>query len=556
MSDLHVRQIRAALEKTFGSHADLSDVLKQSKDEQANAMLTRSLAALSLAHLASIDPSDAAASITDGYGDNGLDAIHYQPTERILYLVQSKWRHDGSGSVERGEVQKFVKGLKDLVNARWDRFSERIQLRKAAIERALNDASTRIVLVLAYSGQAPLSVEVNRDLQDAVEELNDPVELVSYSTLRQADLHSIISKGLGGAPINVDVQLYEWGQVRTPYHGFYGQVAASDVAQWMNSHHNRLFAPNLRVFLGTTNVNTSMVHTLVSEPANFWYFNNGITALCRRIRKRPIGGNTHETGTFECEDLRVVNGAQTVGAIAEALAKSEESTSSARVLIRLISLEDCPEGFGKEVTRYTNSQNRIERRDFVSLDPEQERIAGELALEGVEYLFKSGETLADPGHGMDLAEATVARACLNPDVAFAVNAKAEIGRLWEDIEKAPYKILFNSSVSGPDIWRLVQIMRTVDKTLRIRKSDSDGRRRLLAVHGNRFILHVAYSRLDAKMLKGSGTLDLHVVTTACGQAFEDVLRAVNSKYPDAYLANLFKNLEKCRAVASTVLPRT
>lgn len=554
MSELHIRQIRAALEKTFGAIIDLDDTARLSPEDKTSALLTRSVAALALAHLAGIDPEDAAAAVVDGYGDNGIDAIYYHPTERVLYLVQSKWKYDGTGSVERGDVQKFIKGLKDLVNARWDRFPNKVQQRKTTLEQALNDASMRIALVLAYSGQSSLSVEVQQDLKDAVEELNDPTDLVSYQVLRQADLHSIISKGLGGAPINIDVQLYEWGQAREPFHGFYGQVAASDVAQWLAANHNRLFAPNLRVFLGATNVNASMVQTLVNAPGHFWYFNNGVTALCRRITKKPIGGNTHETGTFECEDLRVVNGAQTVGAIADAASKSPENVSKARVWLRLISLESCPDGFGKEITRFNNSQNRIERRDFVALDPEQERLAAELALEGIDYLFKSGETLADPAQGMDLAEATVARACQNSDITYTVNAKAEIGRLWEDIERAPYKVLFNSSVTGPNVWRLVQVMRRVDKVLQKLKKDPDGRRRLLAVHGNRFILHVVYRRLDPTVFTGSTALDLAAVASEASTSFDDVLSAVNTHYPEAYLANLFKNVEKCRTVAKDVLP--
>src|SRR5205823_13025349 len=93
------------------------------------------------------------------------------------------------------------------------------------------------------------------------------------------------------------VALYDWGQVREPYQGFYGQVAASDVAQWLSKHQNRLFAPNLRVFLGSTEVNTGMVETLTKSPENFWYFNNGITALSRKVAKKPIGGAHARPGT-------------------------------------------------------------------------------------------------------------------------------------------------------------------------------------------------------------------------------------------------------------------
>jgi hypothetical protein len=64
-----------------------------------------------------------------------------------------------------------------------------------------------------------------------------------------------------GHRLDLQVVLYDWGQVREPYQGFYGQVAASDVAEWLTKYQNRLFAPNLRVFLGVTQVNASMVET-------------------------------------------------------------------------------------------------------------------------------------------------------------------------------------------------------------------------------------------------------------------------------------------------------
>jgi hypothetical protein len=552
VSDLHVRQIRAATDKTFRQIVDVSDLAERPEADRENAFLSRGLAALSLAHLANVSPEDAAAAITDGFGDNGLDAVYYHPGEKVLYLIQAKWHGEGNGSVDRGEIQKFIKGFRDLINARWDRFPEKLQKRKQSIESALNDARTKIVLVVAHTGQQGLSEEVKSDIKDALDEANSPTEIVSSQALRQGDIYSIISQGLGGAPIDLQVVLYDWGQVREPYQGFYGQVAASDVAGWLTTHQNRLFAPNLRVFLGVTQVNASMVETLTQSPENFWYFNNGVTALCRTVQKKPLGGNTRETGYFDCSDLRIVNGAQTVGAIADAASKDPSGVGRARVGIRLISLESCPAGFDKEVTKFNNSQNRIERRDFVALDPQQERIASELLLEGVTYLYKSGETLNAQDSGFDIVEATVARACFQSDVVFTVNAKAEIGTLWSDIEEAPYKILFNGSVTGPSIWRLVQIARAVESQLAQIRAASEGRKRLLSVHGNRFLIHVVMQCLKDDLVKKTGKLEateVSTVQTAAKAAFDQVSSIINAKYPDAYLANLFKNVEKCKNVA-------
>jgi hypothetical protein len=148
-------------------------------------------------------------------------------------------------------------------------------------------------------------------------------------------------------------------------------------------------------------------------------------------------------------------------------------------------------------------------------------------------------------------EATIARACLQSDTALAVQAKREIGKLWDDIEKAPYKILFNPSVAGPAVWRSVQVVRQVDQALATLRSSPDGRRRLLAVHGNRFITHVLLSCLPSGFSSKHQPLSTDEAKTVQDhtvKVFDEVLLRLNELYPDAYLASLFKNATKCQAL--------
>jgi hypothetical protein len=399
MSELHIRQIRAAIEQTTLPHIDLSDLAGRPANAITDAGLTRGLAAFVLSYIAEISPEESAGAVIDGFGDNGIDIVYYHASDRALYLLQSKWRHDGQGTIPLGDVQKFVKGFRDLINARWDRFNQKLKQQHDALESALNDAQTRIVLVVVYSGQDPLSQEASESLKDLLADINNPTEIVTLQVFRQADVYAAVSQGIAGAPINVDLALYEWGQVQEPYAALYGQISASDIAQWYATHQLRLFSPNIRMFLGSTDVNEGIVGTIESEPSGFWYFNNGITALCRNFRRKPIGGDGRAVGLFECEGMRIVNGAQTVGAISQAAIRNSQAVGQARVSIRVISLENCPNEFAGRVTRFNNTQNRIDRRDFVALDPTQERIRGELQLEGISYAYKSGDVLASPASG-------------------------------------------------------------------------------------------------------------------------------------------------------------
>lgn len=552
MSELHVRQIKNAILQRFSDHLNISDVKPASAEKIEQARLSRGQAALALVYSAGIGDEEAAAAVTDGFGDNGIDAacIH----DGTLYLVQSKWNAKGQGTIERGELQKFLKGFRDFINARWSCFEGKARQQVEALEAALNDASTTIALLIVYTGSQTLPTSLEEDIYEIVSEINDPVEVVSVRTIRQSDLYAAVSDALGGKPVDVELALYDWGQVRDPFRGYYGQVAATDIAAWKANHSHRLFATNLRVFLGITGVNQDMVDTLLRAPEKFWYFNNGITALCRAVVKKPIGGTSKDSGFFECADLTIVNGAQTVGAIAAAAEKDPEQVSKARVAIRIISLVDCPPDFEKEVTRYTNTQNRIESRDFVALDPNQERLQSELRADGIDYVYKSGEVPTDRERGFDLVEATVARACAQEQVQLTVLAKGRIGKLWEDIEATPYKILFNPAVSGPELWRLVQIMRLVEQRLDAKRRES-GRGKLLATHGNRFIVHLVYRMLDASSSdNGQPVLNAEDarVRKSTDAAFKAAHKVLEKRFSDNYLGSLFKNVGKCQELISQI----
>ena len=106
MSVIHIQQIKAHLESLYTDKVDLSD-LKQSGNNLEQFFLTRSLAAYSIHYLAQADEADSAKSITDGSGDNGIDAIYFDKGEKRLYLCQSKWINNGKGEPDLGEIHKF-----------------------------------------------------------------------------------------------------------------------------------------------------------------------------------------------------------------------------------------------------------------------------------------------------------------------------------------------------------------------------------------------------------------------------------------------------------------
>jgi hypothetical protein len=84
-----------------------------------------------------------------------------------------------NGTIDVGEVQKFVQGCNDLLEVKLDRFNEKVRSKEASIMAAPEDPLAKFVLVIAYTGQQAPSPEVRRPLDDLLNALNDPTEMAT-----------------------------------------------------------------------------------------------------------------------------------------------------------------------------------------------------------------------------------------------------------------------------------------------------------------------------------------------------------------------------------------
>jgi hypothetical protein len=355
-----------------------------------------------------------------------------------------------------------------------------------------------------------------------------------------------------------DLSLKSWGKVETPHVAFYGQVAAPVIAEWWSKYGDRLFTGNLRSLLGDTDVNTEMRLTLQDVPENFWYYNNGITIIANKIIKTMAGGGGTDFGTFHCENISVVNGAQTVSTIGRYYSKSPDKVSRALVPLRVISLEKANDQLGVSITKTNNRQNRIDNRDFVTLDPEQSRLRAELGIEGIMYHVIRSEVVARTDKAFDLVEATTSLACASGKPNLFVQLKREIGKLWEDISRSPYKALFNPSVNSYYLWRVVQTQRLIDKSIDQISEGLSGRDLSVAIHGNRVISAVVFQNLPRKRF-GETTFEFadnvteQSVSNNVQSAHSKLKSALDETYPNAIIPTLFKNMSKCAALYEKII---
>ncbi|MEU5165353.1 AIPR family protein [Streptomyces mutomycini] len=558
MSVALVRPVQRALEERFGSLIDTSDLGGQSDEKLREHRLTRALAAMAIGIEHPLTDEECAQAVFDGGDDRGLDAIavdrRRQPTR--ISLVQAKWSDNGRGKFGEAEVHKMVEGLDLLLDLRFSKFNGRFQRHVQVLEECYDGTqeAPKITLVLALMRSDALGPEIRELLERKIKQFNEVEEMVDYKVL---DLRDFRRAALGDAAtpkVDATVRLEGFGQETTPYKAYYGTMTTPEIAELYGKHRRGLFARNIRDALDLTDVNVKIRGTLADAPEHFWYFSNGITMLCERIkptRKAVTGG----VGDFLVEGVSVVNGAQTVSAIHKAYDENPEAAQQGRVLVRLISLEDCPPGFGDLVTTNTNTQNPIEERDFKSLDPVQTALRDTFAFDlRLAYVIKRGEREPAPDRGCTITEAAEALAAVHPNAEYAALAKRDLGALWED---GTYEALFGKDPAAFRVWRCVQLLRSVRTHLQEIREGLVWRAAAMAGYGDLLVTHVIFRQLDTRKMPDPDfdwDAQLARVPGLVGEALIRSLQAVDVEYgPNSHIIAAVRNTEKIRRVARTAL---
>jgi hypothetical protein len=496
----------------------------------------------------------------DGGDDGGIDALYYDRAGKRLYFVQTKWHESGKGTIDQGEALKFINGFNAIVrDDALDGFNEKVRKRADEIFEAVRQTDTHFVMAVGHTGTQRLHTTVTREFQKVMDGMNDiDPNMVSLETYDQSRIYSAAMGLINRSNIEIDMVLLEWGRIQEPYLAYYGQVSLRDVAEWQKFG-TPLFDQNLRRILPGTEVNERIRKTLQTEIEHFWYYNNGITILCESVEKERRGADRKDIGYFKCKGVAVINGAQSVGAVWDVLGHDKsrlqdpEETAGPTLHVRLIDLRNCPGGFGRSVTRATNTQNRILGRDFAAIDPVQSRLASELMADQIRYTFKSGDQAPPRNEGFDIAEATAALACATGDIAKAVQAKREVGLFWDDIDREDglYRSLFNEKLEATHLWRAVRILLAVEEALK-EFSTPDNVFRLYAVHGNRFIAQRVFQDPEIRQYRDPHR-EIEALQARAGRIAKMVLAQVSiyiaSHIPNSYPQSIFKSAEKCRAIA-------
>ncbi len=407
----------------------------------ANKNTSRAFSAYVLEKLFGISQKLAAESVTDDWGDQGIDAIYYHQADRSLYLVQSKLK-ETAGLVQE-DVQPFIAGIRLLLTqGDLDQFNANFKVRENEIDQALNDC-LHIKLILAYTGAGPtgpVKAQINQFIQDRV----NVDERLSEHSVEYDPATAFSDLLLEKAQQPVDKVLVVYGNVKNE-HGraaYYGSARLFDLADWYTKEGKKILEKNIRFSLGAnkTSVNKAIFETLKDEPSNFFFLNNGVTLLASEIQ--PMRGS-NASRKFGLNGVSIINGAQTVATASSYFtANPEADRDSARVMVTLIRVGS-EDAFGTKVTKARNNQNPVAASAFAALDSVQENLSRTMAHMGWAYHFRPEAAEGSAAERqLRIDEVSEGLALFHPNPSMPLLLKTEPSRL-RTFGSGEYSLLFN-----------------------------------------------------------------------------------------------------------------
>lgn len=554
-NSINMRRVATKVHELFDGKIDMSDF----PNDTSNHFETRALAAVALMMKTGLEASQASKHITDGYHDMGIDALYLDEVQQKLFVVQSKWRSTGVGSADQDEINSFVQGIQRILNDDLNGANKKITAKSSDVDKALTQMGYQIYAIFIHTGDKKADSFALRSISELMNQTNDDMStILDFEELDFRNIFEFLSKGQEQTTIDVDdVLLNNWGRISEPYTVYYGTISAATVGKWYADFGNSLFAKNIRFYKGNTEVNEGMKKVLLQEPEKFYYYNNGIKLLCQAIHRKAKDSTTNITGLFALNGVSLVNGAQTTGTVGACYAENPEQVGKAKIMIQIVDLSNIDSETATQITRLSNTQNRIENKDFASLDPEQNRIRTELAFSHYAYLYKSGDSITNPDNQISFDEAIVALACLNEELSYTVTAKNNVGALSEDITKAPYKALFNASTNSFSVLNAVLYMREIERYLQQKRVRAeDNKERLVCINANRFITHIILQKVHKQSEFSTSVIDKNAIksniTPFVDSYVSQITQDINELYPDSYTANVFKNTAKCKKLADKI----
>jgi hypothetical protein len=347
--------------------------------------------------------TEAADALCGTSKDKNIDAILLDDGAKVVFVVQGKYRKALAAKAEKpNDVRSFAE-LGQVIGSDDEEFASFCQDLAPETEQKLKAARKRVLgsgyrLQLYYVTLGRCSTA----LIDEADRIARRAEIVAaMDVIDGRQILRLLSDYLNGVapPVpSLDLEMESGNGVdvkgilqrydsKTDIESWVFPMSSHAVAGLVERAGLRLFARNIRGFLGPTEINKEIEATLKAKPEYFWYYNNGITIVCDQAEEVRSQGRQ----ILRVRNPQVINGQQT----SRTLHRYGGQASGASTLVKVIRVPRDSESDSDEfdslvsdIVQATNWQNKISPSDLRSNDRRQIVLERELRKLGYWYIRK------------------------------------------------------------------------------------------------------------------------------------------------------------------------
>jgi hypothetical protein len=312
------------------------------------------------------DPIQTRDDITDGADDKQIDAIFVDYGQEIVFVVQGKFI--GGGSVDAEPLREVLSSwiqMRDLVRLQ-EVGNDKLKLKLLEVSRALEEDDYPVCFELVTT--AGLTESATKDLATFQEQLAE----LSFKDEFQATLVLVnedeirrrydIALERENPTLSHSLDLSVCQILPVTIAGTQVVIAVVPLSECINFpgiHDGTLFQKNVRQNLGLSNtVNKGIKNTIYSDrPHEFFFFHNGITAICNKIERKDSKLHLH--------GVSVVNGCQSLNTILSCSQKVQ-TLKDTSLLFRFYEIPQ--RARADKISINTNTQTGVKPRDLRSND--------------------------------------------------------------------------------------------------------------------------------------------------------------------------------------------
>lgn len=361
---------------------ELENILKSVDELAVRGKISRSgaFAAWFAINFFDLDEDDALESAAaDGGNDQGIDIAFADSSSEEIVILQAHCPENFEKKTPKNKWDAVVTSLPFIKNPEKLIVSGRPDLAEALESLKVNNPGYTYAVGLITLGLKSEAIEQSVQAHQT----DNAHKSVTFFHYAQEDIKTKY-QALVDAETGIPEDELHFSGNHFEDSGDYGRawvgsVTATDLKRLYEKHQDKLFAGNIRLFLGSRKggINEQIIKTAQTAPGNFWALNNGITIVADSadISIEKNGGSTLKLKRFS-----IVNGCQTTSSLVRANAKP-----SAKVLTRVIAAKV---GLKNEIVRYNNSQNAVRIWTVRAADDIQEQLRKAFQTVGITYAPK------------------------------------------------------------------------------------------------------------------------------------------------------------------------